>query len=166
MVLEELSYSDLNSCLGDSKDHLSILKMKGLSKERIKNLMHTWLTQLNKVNIPSSFLEQAYRNIFQSREDSNPLISFGKPEIRGSFQLRRFNNYIYFLPLLDPILLETNNSWNWNINRVLELPTGVLSSKKVFGKGLASETSGNNKDTTLALLEAVNFTFIKKKETK
>ena len=144
LVLEELSYSDLNSCLGDSKDHLSILKMKGLSKERIKNLMHTWLTQLNKVNIPSSFLEQAYRNIFQSREDSNPLISFGKPEIRGSFQLRRFNNYIYFLPLLDPILLETNNSWNWNINRVLELPTGVLSSKKVFGKGLASETSGNN----------------------
>ena len=40
--------------------------------------------------------------------------------------------------------METNNSWNWNINRVLELPTGVLSSKKVFGKGLASETSGNN----------------------
>ena len=28
------------------------------------------------------------------------------------------------------------------------------------------ETSGNNKDTTLALLEAVNFPFIKKKETK
>ena len=143
-VIEELSYSDLNSSLGDSKDHLSILKMKGLSKERIKNLMHTWLNQLNEVNIPLSFIEQAYRNIFLSKEDSNPLISFGKPEFIGSFQLRRFNNHIYFLPLLDPILLKSNDPWNWNINKTLELPTGVLSSKKVFGKGLSSEISRNN----------------------
>ena len=37
---------------------------------------------------------------------------------------------------------------------------------RIRGIDITIVTSGNNKDTTLALLEAVNFPFIKKKETK
>ena len=37
---------------------------------------------------------------------------------------------------------------------------------RIRGMDITIVTSGNNKDTTLALLEAVNFPFIKKKETK
>ena len=141
LVLEEIAYSDLQSSLGSSNDHLSILKMESLSKERIKNLIYIWLCQLSVVNISSSFVEHVYRDVFQARKDSNPVISFGKPGIRGSFQLRRFKNHIYFLPFLETILLETNDSWDWNINSTLVLPTGILSSKKVFGKGLSSAIS-------------------------
>ena len=49
---------------------------------------------------------------------------------------------IYFLP--QSVInnsLEASNSWSWDINSKLVLPTGTLSSEKVCGKGLASKFS-------------------------
>jgi len=115
--------------------------MDNLSKERIKNLIYRWVSQLSEESISSSFVDQIYRNIFLSKKDSNPVISFGNPGSKGSFQLRKFDNHVYFLPLLKPILLEVSGSWEWNINSTLVLPTGILTSKKVYGKGLSYEFS-------------------------
>ena len=141
LLLEEIADSDIKSCLENSSDNLSILKMDSLSKERKKNLIYRWLSQLTGESISSSFVEQIYRNIFLSKKDSNTVISFGNPGSKGSFQLRKFDDQVYFLPLLRPVLLEVSDSWEWNINSRLVLPTGILTSKKVYGKGLSYEFS-------------------------
>ena len=141
-VLEEIADMDLGNCLGSSGDRLSILKMDNMSKQRIKNLMLRWLSQLLDTNIPISFVELIYRNMFLTRKDLNPIASFGHPKSGNSFQIRRFHNHIYFLPQsVISNSLEASNSWSWNINSQLVLPTGTLSSRKVCGKGLSSRFS-------------------------
>lgn len=144
LVLEEVADSDIKNCLGDSFYNLSMIKMAGLSEERTKNLLHRWLILNTKLSVSKNFVEQIYRIIFLSRRDSNPLFSLGKAGSKDSFQIGRFRDHLYLLPNLEIKSLEAGESWSWDIHSPLELPTGILSSKKVYGEGLSLEFSHKN----------------------
>ena len=131
-ILAEIAVSDFNSCVGNSIDQLSISSINRLSKERKKNLISRWLNTFQKTSVSSSLVEQILRNIILSRRDSNPVISFGKPGGKNSFQLRKFKDHIFFLPYLETNSLKENDFWNWDLESPLVLPTGTLSCKKVF----------------------------------
>ena len=140
-ILEEVAYADLKLCSTESSDKLLILKIRELSKARAKNLLFRWLSVRTNLSISSALTEQVYKNVVLAKESKDPVISFGKHDKRGSFQIRKFNGELYHLPLIDNEILNYNKVWKWNPQSPLELPTGTLSMTLKKGLGLSSELS-------------------------
>tara|TARA_B100001123_G_C15322248_1_gene1028336 strand:+ start:2205 stop:3548 length:1344 start_codon:yes stop_codon:yes gene_type:complete len=138
-IIEEVAEMDLKDCLSESTKRLSILKVKGLSRARQINVLYRWLSQNTKLNISSKLADQVYKSILLAKDSSNPVVSFGKPGEKGSFQVRRFNNLLHHLPLTDIESLNQAEIWKCDPNTPIELPTGTLSMKVSCGKGLSTE---------------------------
>ncbi len=137
-ILDEIAYFDLKLCASESLDKLSILKIKELSNARAMNVLFTWLSLNTHLGVSNKLTDQVYKSIILASESSNPVVSFGKRGEKGSFQIRRFNNFLHHLPLTETESLSDKKVWKWNFNKPLELPTGTLSMQVTLGKGIST----------------------------
>ena len=138
-ILDEIAYLDLKLCASESLDRLSILKIKELSHARAMNVLFTWLGINTHLGVSNKITDQVYKSIVLASENSNPVVTFGKRGESGSFQIRRFNNFLRHLPLTETEKLSNKKVWKWNTNNPLELPTGTLSMQLSFGKGISTQ---------------------------
>ena len=138
-ILAEIAYLDLKSCAPESLDQLSIRKIRELSHARAMNLLFTWLGLNTHLGVSNKLTDQVYKSIILASESSNPVVTFGKKGERGSFQIRRFNNFLHHLPLTETEALSDKKVWKWNSNNPLKLPTGTLSMEVSLGKGISMQ---------------------------
>ena len=138
-ILAEIAYLDLKSCASESLDQLSIRKIRELSHARAMNLLFTWLGLNTHLGVSNKITDQVYKSIVLASENSNPVVTFGKRGERGSFQIRRFNNFLHHLPLTETEALSDKKVWKWNSNNPLKLPTGTLSMQVSLGKGISTQ---------------------------
>ena len=138
-ILDEIAYLDLKLCASESLDRLSILKIKELSHARAMNVLFTWLGINTHLGVSNKLTDQVYKSIILASESSNPVVTFGKKGQKGSFQIRRFNNFLHHLPLTETETLSNKKVWKWNTNNPLELPTGTLSMQLSLGKGISTQ---------------------------
>ena len=137
-ILDEIAYLDLKLCASESLDRLSILKIKELSHARAMNVLFTWLGINTHLGVSNKLTDQVYKSIILASESSNPVVTFGKKGQKGSFQIRRFNNFLRHLPLTKTESLSDKKVWKWNSDNPLELPTGTLSMQVALGKGIST----------------------------
>ena len=138
-ILDEIAFLDLKRCASESLDRLSILKIKELSHARAMNVLFTWLGINTHLGVSNKITDQVYKSIVLASENSNPVVTFGKRGESGSFQIRRFNNFLRHLPLTETEILSNKKVWKWNTNNPLELPTGTLSMQLSLGKGISTQ---------------------------
>ena len=138
-ILDEIAYLDLKLCASESLDRLSILKIKELSHARAMNVLFTWLGINTHLGVSNKLTDQVYKSIILASESSNPVVTFGKKGQKGSFQIRRFNNFLHHLPLTETETLSNKKVWKWNSDNPLELPTGTLSMQVALGKGISTQ---------------------------
>ena len=138
-ILDEIAFLDLKRCASESLDRLSILKIKELSHARAMNVLFTWLGINTHLGVSNKITDQVYKSIVLASENSNPVVTFGKRGESGSFQIRRFNNFLRHLPLTETETLSNQKVWKWNTNNPLELPTGTLSMQLSLGKGISTQ---------------------------
>ena len=138
-ILDEIAFLDLKRCASESLDRLSILKIKELSHARAMNVLFTWLGINTHLGVSNKITDQVYKSIVLASENSNPVVTFGKRGEIGSFQIRRFNNFLRHLPLTETEILSKKKVWKWNTNNPLELPTGTLSMQLSLGKGISTQ---------------------------
>ena len=138
-ILDEIAFLDLKRCASESLDRLSILKIKELSHARAMNVLFTWLGINTHLGVSNKITDQVYKSIVLASENSNPVVTFGKRGESGSFQIRRFNNFLRHLPLTETETLSNKKVWKWNTNNPLELPTGTLSMQLSLGKGISTQ---------------------------
>ena len=138
-ILDEIAFLDLKRCASESLDRLSILKIKELSHARAMNVLFTWLGINTHLGVSNKITDQVYKSIVLAGENSNPVVTFGKRGESGSFQIRRFNNFLRHLPLTETETLSNKKVWKWNTNNPLELPTGTLSMQLSLGKGISTQ---------------------------
>ncbi len=138
-ILDEIAFLDLKRCASESLDRLSILKIKELSHARAMNVLFTWLGINTHLGVSNKITDQVYKSIVLASENSNPVVTFGKKGESGSFQIRRFNNFLRHLPLTETETLSNKKVWKWNTNNPLELPTGTLSMQLSLGKGISTQ---------------------------
>ncbi len=138
-ILDEIAYLDLKSCASESLDQLSIHKIKKLSHSRAMNLLFTWLGLNTHLGVSNKLTDQVYKSIILASESSNPVVTFGKRGEKGSFQIRRFNNFLHHLPLTETEVLSDKKVWKWNSDNPLKLPTGTLSMQVALGKGISTQ---------------------------
>ena len=138
-ILDEIAYLDLKLCASESLDRLSILKIKELSHARAMNVLFTWLGLNTHLGVSNKLTDQVYKSIILASESSNPVVTFGKKGQKGSFQIRRFNNFLHHLPLTETETLSNKKVWKWNSDDPLELPTGTLSMQVALGKGISTQ---------------------------
>ena len=138
-ILDEIAFLDLKRCASESLDRLSILKIKELSHARAMNVLFTWLGINTHLGVSNKITDQVYKSIVLASENSNPVVTFGKRGGSGSFQIRRFNNFLRHLPLTETEILSNKKVWKWNTNNPLELPTGTLSMQLSLGKGISTQ---------------------------
>ncbi len=137
-ILDEIGHLDLKVCASESLDRISIHKIKELSHARALNVLFTWLVMNTHLGISNKITDQVYKSIVLASENSNPVVTFGKKGEVGSFQIRRFNNFLHHLPLARVESLSNKKVWKWNTDNPLELPTGILSKQVSLGKGISS----------------------------
>jgi len=137
-ILDEIAYLDLKLCASESLDRLSIHKIKELSQARAMNVLFTWLGLNTHLGVSNKLTDQVYKSIILASESSNPVVTFGKKGQKGSFQIRRFNNFLRHLPLTKTESLSDKKVWKWNSDNPLELPTGTLSMQVALGKGIST----------------------------
>ena len=138
-ILDEIAFLDLKRCASESLDRLSILKIRELSHARAMNVLFTWLGINTHLGVSNKITDQVYKSIVLASENSNPVVTFGKRGESGSFQIRRFNNFLRHLPLTETETLSNKKVWKWNTNNPLELPTGTLSMQLSLGKGISTQ---------------------------
>ena len=138
-ILDEIAFLDLKRCASESLDRLSILKIKELSHARAMNVLFTWLGINTHLGVSNKITDQVYKSIVLASENSNPVVTFGKRGESGSFQIRRFNNFLRHLPLTETETLSNKKVWKWNTNNPLELPTGTLYMQLSLGKGISTQ---------------------------
>ena len=138
-ILDEIAFLDLKRCASESLDRLSILKIRELSHARAMNVLFTWLGINTHLGVSNKITDQVYKSIVLASENSNPVVTFGKKGESGSFQIRRFNNFLRHLPLTETETLSNKKVWKWNANNPLELPTGTLSMQLSLGKGISTQ---------------------------
>ena len=138
-ILDEIAYLDLKLCASESLDRLSILKIKELSHARAMNVLFTWLGINTHLGVSNKLTDQVYKSIILASESSNPVVTFGKRGEKGSFQIRRFNNFLHHLPLTETEVLSDKKVWKWNSDNPLKLPTGTLSMQVALGKGISTQ---------------------------
>ena len=138
-ILDEIAYLDLKLCASESLDRLSIHKIKELSHARAMNVLFTWLGLNTHLGVSNKLTDQVYKSIILASESSNPVVTFGKKGQKGSFQIRRFNNFLHHLPLTETETLSNKKVWKWNSDDPLELPTGTLSMQVALGKGISTQ---------------------------
>ncbi len=138
-ILDEIAFLDLKRCASESLDRLSILKIKELSHARAMNVLFTWLGINTHLGVSNKITDQVYKSIVLASENSNPVVTFGKRGESGSFQIRRFNNFLRHLPFIETETLSNKKVWKWNTNNPLELPTGTLSMQLSLGKGISTQ---------------------------
>ena len=138
-ILDEIAFLDLKRCASESLDRLSILKIRELSHARAMNVLFTWLGINTHLGVSNKITDQVYKSIVLASENSNPVVTFGKRGESGSFQIRRFNNFLRHLPLTETEILSNKKVWKWNTNNPLELPTGTLSMQLSLGKGISTQ---------------------------
>lgn len=137
-ILDEVFELDLKYCSSEFKEKISIEKIKQLSRPRVLNLIFKWLNLNTPLGVSSKLVEEIYENVIFASDGSNPIISLGKKEDKGSFQIRRFNGFLYCLPLTEAKHLN-NKIWKWDPKVPLKLPTGTLSTEFSSGIGLSSK---------------------------
>ena len=138
-ILDEIAFLDLKRCASESLDRLSILKIRELSHARAMNVLFTWLGINTHLGVSNKITDQVYKSIVLASENSNPVVTFGKRGESGSFQIRRFNNFLRHLPLTETETLSNKKVWKWNTNNPLELPTGTLFMQLSLGKGISTQ---------------------------
>ena len=89
------------------------------------------------LSVPKSLIIEIQKNLINSKQDSNPLVCLGSDSSLDSFELRKYNDILYLLPRFASNALLENNSWKWDVNTQINIPTGSLSSKSSRGKGIA-----------------------------
>ena len=139
MCIRDRAYLDLKLCASESLDRLSIHKIKELSQARAMNVLFTWLGLNTHLGVSNKLTDQVYKSIILASESSNPVVTFGKKGQKGSFQIRRFNNFLRHLPLTKAESLSDKKVWKWNPDNPLELPTGTLSMQVALGKGISTQ---------------------------
>ncbi len=106
LLLEELAQLDYQDVIDQKK--LDISKLKTLSSERQTNLLRYWFAKFN-IKMPSRVLLQEIKSQFlNTQSDINPSIDI------GTYQLRRYKNYIYLLS--DPLeKFNPSQEWQWTL---------------------------------------------------
>jgi|WetSurMetagenome_2_1015567.scaffolds.fasta_scaffold09216_2 tRNA(Ile)-lysidine synthase len=126
-LLIEIANKDLIHCQGDDKNILNIEKLLQLSKQRRANLLRYWLKSLGFETPSRIKIQQIQEDIFLSKIDRQPCVSWQGVEIR------RYRQNLYAMSPLPPKILQPIE-FTWNIKETLKLPVGELKAEnKKFG---------------------------------
>ena len=132
----EIADNDLARVKVNNLTTLSLDHLTKLSEERAKNLLHRWIWFLSNKLIESVVVNEIYHNVIQAREDASPQVVIGKINLAGSYEIRRYEDYLYAIPYSEKGQQNFSSSYSWDLLSSLSLPTGKLRVKKVFGKGI------------------------------
>ena len=90
-----------------------------------------------------SLIKEIQENLLWTKDDSDPIITFGSKSKVKSFQLRKFNNILFLLPKSSDSYLKDYSPIMWDLNEPLKLPTGLLKAHESTGEGLSLLSSQN-----------------------
>lgn len=129
-LLNEIAYEDWSKLKGPAPNILIISSLQKLSTKRQTNVLRYWLKQLGYL-LPSQKQLQQIDILLKSRVDASPKVNW------GNVQLRRYQDYIYALNLVENEKNFKASLISWKLGQTIILPTlDQLTTKQVLGAGL------------------------------
>ncbi|VAW76137.1 tRNA(Ile)-lysidine synthetase [hydrothermal vent metagenome] len=129
-LADALAEGDYSACQSESKTRLQQSALLTLEPARQRNLLRYWIHQRGFTMPSQAVLERVREEMLFSREDAQPVVSWGDAE------LRRFRGELYLMQTLPAH--DTSQCVHWDLSGELDLDTagGVLSAQPVTGEGL------------------------------
>ncbi|TLY47066.1 MAG: tRNA lysidine(34) synthetase TilS [Gammaproteobacteria bacterium] len=129
-LLDEIAHQDWSILKGPVPNILIISNLQKLSTKRQNNVLRYWLKQLG-CSLPSQKQLQQIDILLKSRIDASPRVNW------GNIQLRRYQDYIYALNLVEDEKIFETKLISWELGQTIILPTlDQLTTKQVLGAGL------------------------------
>ncbi len=138
LLLEDYLAADLALCQAQEPHTLHVDVLKQFSAEKQNYIVGLWLSRLHIILPPTTKRQEMLRQLLTAALDSNPVIVFGQ------WQLRRYQNLIYVLPLGQD--REAKGQWEWDLQAPFTMPDGTTwQVKRVQGKGASLGKLQNTK---------------------
>ena len=133
-IITDIAIEDYESV---SRDINSIDKslLANLTIGRQENLIYYWLNTLLALKVTSKQLNEIISVVLNPPEGSS---SFNLHSKKGSLQFKLFisSDVLNLVDANSINELPQGFQENWNLKDIIKIPTGVLSSQKLIGKGL------------------------------
>jgi tRNA(Ile)-lysidine synthase len=116
-----------------SSQELDIRFLFGLPEAAQKQLLRTWIAQQGLKMPGEVWLSHLLSEVIYSKEDAKAKMSL------DNFQLRRYRNVLYMLPLQETQTVDLSLDWAWE--QKLELPhgLGILQARLCQGQGIKAQ---------------------------
>jgi tRNA(Ile)-lysidine synthase len=132
-LLKELAEQDLSLVHGKASNTLSVQKLNNFSYVRQKNILREWLQNQGYL-LPSTIkLKHIIGDVINARGDAKSCVSWSDVEVR------RYQDDVYAMDAL--VQHDVGTHIFWDCKKDLQLPAnmGLLSCKKVVGKGVRQD---------------------------
>ena len=127
VLLNDSAINDLESARCKNSSSLSIQKLREMNDINLRNLLRYWINDMGFALPSSQKLRQITDTVLTAADDRSPCVDWSGVEVR------RYRYQLMIMP--SQIKQDLSVTYQWDLKQALELPTGVLSVKKMMGKG-------------------------------
>ncbi len=131
-LLDEQARRDLDSARSPHATSLALEKLRSLSGERLRNLLHYWLREQGCPAPTAQTTRRILRELLHGTGGS-PRLKLGGAS--GAEELRRYRDRLYLVREHLECTVETRH---WRLPEALRLPGGILTARRCHGMGLAA----------------------------
>ena len=138
-LLQAVTIADYATVKDTLTSRLSISAMKKLSDIRQSRVLRYWFDERGLPVCSRKKLDQCIQDALYARKDAAPLLRL------GSSELRRFNDYLYIIPVLATHDIQRRILWDMKAPLVLPSGIGILTMphpQKNWLDGLTAVTVG------------------------
>ena len=129
VLLDELGCSDVKLAQHKKTMGLNLDVVKKLSLERQKNLIFTWLKELNLKSPGAKNMEQIISDVIYSSSDKAPCVNWLDVEVR------RYKNILYASNVM--LQHDVSTEYQWKLENSLNVLNETLIAKSEYGKGIS-----------------------------
>ncbi len=131
LLLQEIGLEDLKLALNEDTASLQLDALKMLSIHRQKNLIFTWLKELQLASPTSRHIDHIFSDLINTENENMPCVNWKDVEIR------RYRRMLYASKVISKD--NVKNEYNWDITKPLRIMDEVLIAKSNVGLGLSKE---------------------------
>lgn len=136
LLLQEIGLEDLKFALYQDTSNLQLEALKALSIPRQKNIIFTWLKELQLESPGSRHIDQIVSDLINSENENSPCVNWKDVEVR------RYRQLLYASKAMSRNIEK--KEYNWNLTQTLTIMDEVLIAKPNVGSGISQEKIKNS----------------------
>ncbi len=127
VLLNSMASDDLDSVRCENSSSLSVQKLRELNDITIRNLLRYWVVNTGFTLPSSQQLRQLIDTVLNAADDRSPCVNWADVEVR------RYRDQLMIMS--HQVQQDPDISFQWSLKKPLKLSIGILSAKKIMGKG-------------------------------